>query len=185
MNVPPIVPPPVTSGPQRPKTSNSTKIVTWTLVGTALFCGSCSALYSMTPEGRKSIAESNARDTELRLEREAKEAAKNKAKLAAEKAKREEAEDEQKRGGPPKTRLADWIEVLEPAIKHIRSTARDPDSVKVYDASGIVKYKEDGYLQKINFGARNGFGGMNRYTGIFVVRKGSLDLENTAIIENQ
>lgn len=53
----------------------------------------------------------------------------------------------------------------------LKKTARDPDSVKIYEWSDIFFNDKDGWIIKADWGAKNGFGGMTRAANWFVVSK--------------
>lgn len=53
----------------------------------------------------------------------------------------------------------------------LMKTARDPDSVKIYEWSEIFFNDKDGWIIKADWGAKNGFGGMTRQTNWFVMSK--------------
>lgn len=58
--------------------------------------------------------------------------------------------------------------------KYIKSTAKDPDSVKFYGWSK-VKYNESrGWLVQCDWGAKNSFGGMNRSAEWFEIKNGQV-----------
>ena len=52
--------------------------------------------------------------------------------------------------------------------KHLKETLRDPNSLEIY-SSKVEKEKEHVYIVTVDYGAKNGFGGMDRTTEKFTV----------------
>jgi hypothetical protein len=79
----------------------------------------------------------------------------------------EEAKREKKHGAPPdKYVMQDQIE------RFLKAAAKNPDSVKVYNYSNMAYSKDDGWVITADWGAMNGFGGMNREQWAFAVSNG-------------
>ena len=56
--------------------------------------------------------------------------------------------------------------------EYLKSVAKDPDSVKVFAYSKEKFSLKDGWMMSADFGARNGFGGMNREIFTFAISNG-------------
>lgn len=107
----------------------------------------------LTPEQRAIEATRRAEQQRLTDERAAAKLAADNAAILAKRAEDKEFEDRQV--------------ITFAAVKQIIGRARDPQSVTIHDASYIVGKKAKGVC--VEYGARNGFGGMNREFMVTVV----------------
>ena len=57
---------------------------------------------------------------------------------------------------------------------YFRDNLRDYDSLQVVDSSKIMTYDKDAWCQRVKYRSRNGFGGMNLVTQVFVIQFGTV-----------
>lgn len=82
----------------------------------------------------------------------------------------EAAQDKIRRLGPKP--VASLFDHTYPEIKeYLRVRLRDPDSIKFYQCSDPI-LADDAWVIACDYGAKNGFGGMNRIQEWFVIRAG-------------
>ena len=111
--------------------------------------------------------------TPAEIAREKKEAA-----LAAAQAKREvaaqakEAADLARRG--PKPVPSEWDGITPEVNAYLKENLKDYESLKVVDCSPVAAAGNDGWMQRVKYRAKNGFGGYNLSNQIFVIKQGQV-----------
>jgi hypothetical protein len=114
-----------------------------------------------------------------RVETAAEKLEKEKARaVAAEKA-RKEAElkawirsEETKRGKYPIASA--WDGITPEVNSYLKRNLRDYDSMQLIACYEVITFGDDAWAQRVNYRAKNGFGGTNNITQLFVIRNGSV-----------
>jgi hypothetical protein len=153
--------------------------ITVYMVGISLLMALCNICYTQTPEGKaeaakiaaeaaKMAAEAEAEAAKIAAEAEAAEA--EAAKIAAE-AKAEQDKIVKEYG--PEPSLNSWNGVARVIEDFLERTAKDPSSIKYGGASNLYRTTYNGtkcYLQRVDWRAKNSFGGYVRDVYEFYVK---------------
>jgi hypothetical protein len=168
---PPTIPPVVS--PRRPISP----------INVALACGAGGlvlfSLIQAASSGSSSPAQRQSQNFVAPPESPTEKAAREKALAeAAEKAKLDAErkawirQEEKKRGAYP---IASAWDGITPEVNdYLRVTLRDYKSMELVNCYEVLPYGEDAWAQQVQYRAKNGFGGTNNVTQIFVIRNGSV-----------
>lgn len=77
---------------------------------------------------------------------------------------------------------SEWDGITPEANAWMKQNLRDYETMELVECSVVVGYGEDKWAQRVKFRAKNGFGGTNLESYLFIIRNGSVvDAVNLAL----